>query len=77
VNNSIKEFCIKRPLSTGSHRSLSTTTDGIGNTPCSQRSFSSNQEIPIVHYQAQGNNSKDNRLKRAAVQERRQATREC
>jgi hypothetical protein len=66
---------IKRPLSTRSHRSSSIATDGIGNTPCSRISFSSNQDIPIVSYQINGNNSKDSRLKRAAAQERRQATR--
>jgi hypothetical protein len=60
---------IQRPLSTRSHRSSSIATDGIRNTPCSRISFSSTQDIPIVDYH------KDNRLKRAAAHERRQATR--
>ncbi len=84
---------MERPLSTRSHRSSSIATDVIGNTPCSRVSFSSNQDIPImdrfvsiymfvrtmriVSDQTHGNNSNDYRLKRAAAQERRQATRKC
>ncbi|CAF1326576.1 unnamed protein product [Adineta steineri] len=64
-----------RPLSTRSHRSSSIALDGIGNTPCSRVSISSNQDIPIIDRYTNGNNSKDSRLKRAAAQERRQATR--
>ncbi len=33
--------------------------------------------MQIISYQTNTNNSKDNRLKRAAAQERRQATRKC
>jgi hypothetical protein len=53
-------FSIQRPHSTRSYRSLSFAQDGNANTPCSRISTSSNQ---------------DSRLKRAAAQERRQATR--
>ncbi|UJR15460.1 hypothetical protein I4U23_002403 [Adineta vaga] len=64
-----------QPLSTRSHRSSSIAIDGIANTPCSRISISSNQDVPSMDRYTHGNNSKDSRLKRAAAQERRQATR--
>ncbi|CAF2686816.1 unnamed protein product [Rotaria sp. Silwood2] len=64
-----------RPDSTRSYRSSSIPTDGIGNTPCSRVSTSSNQDTSIVDRFVNEYNSKDSRLKRAAAQERRQATR--
>jgi len=41
-------FLLISPLSTRSYRSSSITTDGIGSTPSTGMSISSNQEIPIV-----------------------------
>jgi hypothetical protein len=67
-------------MSTRSYRSSSSIAiDGIGNTPCSRASISSNQDSPYVvdRFVSHGHNSKDHRLKRAAAQERRQATRKC
>jgi cytoplasmic polyadenylation element-binding protein len=63
------------PLSTRSYRSSSIATDGVGSTPSTGMSISSNQEIPIFDRFTNANNHQDNRLKRAAAQERRQATR--
>jgi hypothetical protein len=66
-------------MSTRSYRSSSSIAiDGIGNTPCSRASISSNQDSPYVvdRFVSHGH-SKDHRLKRAAAQERRQATRKC
>ncbi|CAF1196802.1 unnamed protein product [Rotaria sp. Silwood1] len=62
-----------RPHSTRSYHSSSTPTDG--NTPYSRISISSDQDILIVDRFINEYNSKDIRLKRAAAQERRQATR--
>lgn len=39
---------VNRPLSTRSYRSSSIATDGVGSTPSTGMSVSSNQEIPIV-----------------------------
>ncbi|CAF3378066.1 unnamed protein product [Rotaria socialis] len=64
-----------RPSSSRSYRSSSITTDSIGNTPSSRISISSNQDISMVDRFINEYNSKDSRLKRAAAQERRQATR--
>ncbi|CAF1480135.1 unnamed protein product [Adineta ricciae] len=66
---------LRTPFSTRSHRSSSMAIDGFANTPCSRLSISSNQDTPIIDRYANGNSSKDSRLKRAAVHERRQATR--
>ncbi|CAF1281760.1 unnamed protein product [Adineta steineri] len=63
------------PLSSRSYRSSSIVTDGVGSTPTTRISISSNQEIPIIDRFANPTNSQDNRLKQAAAQERRQATR--
>ncbi|CAF1016162.1 unnamed protein product [Adineta ricciae] len=63
------------PLSSRPYRSSSVVTDGVANTPSTRVSISSNQEIPIIDRFTNGNSSQDNRLKRAAAQERRQATR--
>lgn len=50
---------------------MSLAIDDMNNTSRSRASFSSNQELPVMYESI----SKDHRLKRAAAQERRQATR--
>ncbi|CAF4519400.1 unnamed protein product, partial [Rotaria sp. Silwood2] len=59
------------PLSARSYHSSSIVTDGVGSTPSTHISTSSNQEIPIVDRFTKGNNSQEHRLKRAAAAERR------
>ncbi|CAF0977421.1 unnamed protein product [Rotaria magnacalcarata] len=64
------------PLSARSYRSSSIVNDGLGgSTPSTRMSISSNQDISMVDRFTKTNNSQENRLKRAAAEERRQATR--
>ncbi|CAF3768046.1 unnamed protein product [Rotaria sp. Silwood1] len=59
------------PLSARSYRSSSIVTDGVGSTPSIHISTSSNQETSIVDRFTKVTNSQENRLKRAAAEERR------
>jgi len=63
------------PLSSRSYRSSSMATDGLASTPSTRVSISSNPDLPVIDRFTNGSNTQDHRLKQAAAQERRQATR--